>query len=101
MDRCDAKKILSFLPYPCRVQEQLAAYKLSTDSLVSQVEAAAAAGGRHMADDVRRILQGHRDAQRQLEQHSPAVAALLHTAQAAAAQQQQPTKQPGDRKIMV
>ena len=68
------------------MHEQLQAYKLSTESLVRQMEGAAAAGGRHGGEDMHAILQRHKEAQAELlQQQSPAVAALLQSAQAQAA----------------
>lgn len=75
------------------MQEQLHATQLSTENLVRQIEAAAAAGKRNLAGEVQGVLQSYRDAQQQMQgQLSPAVAALLHAAQAA----QQPKPAAGD-----
>lgn len=79
------------------MQEQLQAYQLSTESLVRQVEAAAAAGGRHLAEDVLKAVSKYKESQEASKQN-PSVAALLQSAaeqQQAAAQQQ--GKQPGPK----
>ena len=48
---------------------------------MKQVEGEAAAGGRHLGDNVQRLMREYRERQASLSSElSPAVAALLHTA---------------------
>ena len=80
-------------PLPCppspprRAQQHLQAYQQGTEALVQQVEETASKGGWYLANELKSIVQSHREAQRQLAaQMSPAAAAV-------AAEQQQPAGQ--------